>query len=179
MKEPLRDIIVIEEGLEDLEVLRGTIDINTARTDTDRPEHPPKHEWIQCMKDFRQLLFEAEKEYKGNPGVDGIRIDEPIKVALIDDGIHFDELEYEPIGGRSFCRDEDRNLTFPWYMSSGGHGTVMASQIYRICPRTQLYVVKLEDYASESSNRQITARSAAQVRLTSLIDLSSVSKLVF
>lgn len=40
----------------------------------------------------------------------------------------------------------------------------MASQIYRICPRVELYVLKLDDYALEPPARQITLKSAAQVR---------------
>ena len=170
-----RDIVVVDEGLE---VLKEKIGINTTRNDSDPPEKSTKHEWVQCMKDFRQLLFDAENYLEKDRGLKmESSIDEPIQVALIDDGINFDKLEYNPIGGRSFCtRDTDQNLNFPYYKSSTGHGSIMASQIYRICPRTQLYVLKLEDHVSKSSTRQITARSAAQVRLEPLIGFLCVSK---
>ncbi|KAF7948213.1 uncharacterized protein EAE97_003624 [Botrytis byssoidea] len=44
---------------------------------------------------------------------------------------------------------------------SFGHGPAMASQIYRICPRAQLYVLKLDDHLYDGQ-RRITALSAAQ-----------------
>ena len=170
-----RDIVVVDEGLE---VLREKNDVNTAQDDADHPEKTTKHEWVECMKEFRKLLFNAENYLEKERGLKMENsIEEPIQVALIDDGINFDKLEYNPIGGRSFCtRDTDQNLNFPYYKSSTGHGSIMASQIYRICPRTQLYVLKLEDHVSKSSMRQITAKSAAQVCLASLIGLSCMSK---
>ena len=48
-------------------------------------------------------------------------------------------------------------------MTSGGHGTVMASLICRVFPKAQLYVVKLDEHISENMKRQITAKSAAKV----------------
>lgn len=138
---------------------------NKTSNDTDHTEQAPKHEWLQCMKHFSKLLFEAEAFWE-NDTRRKIRdtLEKEIKVALIDDGINIKELQHSPAGGRSFCsRGEDGNLNAPFYESSGGHGTVMASQIYRICPRTQLYVFKLEDNLSQNGVRQINPRSAAQV----------------
>ena len=154
------------------EKTREMNDNNGLHSAADQADQPPKHEWLQCMKEFKQLLFDAEKylELTTNQRIAN-SIEEPIVVALIDDGINVNELEHSPVSGRSFCpRDENHNLGFPFYLSSSGHGTVMASQIFRICPRTDLYVLKLEDYMVESSTRQITLKSAAQVRLAWLID---------
>jgi hypothetical protein len=135
------------------------------RLNNDNSEYYQRHEWIDCMRQFKHLLLNAEKYVEEEEGYKiEKRIEEPIVVALIDDGINVNALESTPIGGRSFCtRDENQNLNYPYYVSSGGHGTVMASQIYRVCPRAQLYVLKLEDYATESSTRQISAKSAALV----------------
>ncbi|KAL7937004.1 hypothetical protein V8C35DRAFT_213161 [Trichoderma chlorosporum] len=124
-------------------------------------EHSTKHEWIQCMKEFRRLLFDAERYYDRGK-VEEI-IEEPIKVALIDDGVDVKDLEFSFIGGRTFCtRDEEHNLNDPYYVSSTGHGTIMAKQIHLLCPRAQFYILRLEDHASEEGSRQLTARSAAQ-----------------
>lgn len=85
-------------------------------------------------------------------------------MALIDDGININQLESYPVGGRSFCpRTEDKAFNYPYYVSSSGHGTVMASLIYGICPRAQLYVLKLTDHIGRDGSRQITAKSAARV----------------
>lgn len=124
-----------------------------------------KHEWIQYMKDFCRLLFDAERYYEGQKKVTE-RIEEPIKVALIDDGVDIKDLEYTFIGGRTFCpRVEHQNLNNPYYASRSGHGTIMAKQIHLMCPRVQLYVVRLEDCPSEDATTlNLTAKSAAKVR---------------
>lgn len=91
---------------------------------------------------------------------------EPVTIALIDDGVDINEqsLHAKIIGGRSFCpRDSSQNLNKPYYITTGGHGTVMASLICRVCPKAQLYVLKLDEHVSEHS-RTITAKSAATVR---------------
>lgn len=89
----------------------------------------------------------------------------PVTIALIDDGVNINEqcLYNKIVGGQSFChRDEFQNLSKPYYVTSGGHGTVMASMICRVFPMAQLYIVKLDEYLSEHSKRQITAKSAAK-----------------
>ncbi|KAL6361224.1 hypothetical protein LRP88_04688 [Fusarium phalaenopsidis] len=125
------------------------------------------HEWIQCMKEFRRLLFDAERYY--DRGKIEESIEEPIKIALIDDGVDIKDLEYSFIGGRTFCkRDPEHNLNDPYYVSSTGHGTIMAKQIHLLCPRAQFYVLRLEDHPSDESTRQITAKSAAQAILAAV-----------
>ncbi|KAI1474288.1 subtilisin-like protein [Daldinia eschscholtzii] len=128
------------------------------------PRQPAQDHWIKCMTEFRKFLFQAEANFnKSQNVVVEDNIEEPIKVALIDDGIDINELEYYPVGGRSFCpRTEDKAFNYPYYVSSSGHGTVMASLIYRICPRARLYVLKLADHIGRDWNRQITAKSAAR-----------------
>lgn len=98
-------------------------------------------------------------------------IQEPVTIALIDDGVDVSEqsLHAKIIGGRSFCqRDRFQNLSMPYYVSTGGHGTVMASLICRVCPNAQLYVIKLDEYIGENNKRQITAKSAEKVYSTPL-----------
>ncbi|KAL6878819.1 hypothetical protein J3F83DRAFT_724010 [Trichoderma novae-zelandiae] len=143
-------------------VQRELMDAN-ALAAGDQAEHSTKHEWLQCMKEFKKLLFDAERSYfdREKVKIDG-SIEEPIKVALIDDGVDVKDLEFNFIGGRTFCtRDEEHNLNDPYYVSSTGHGTIMARQIQSLCPRAQFYILRLEDHASEEGSRQITAKSAA------------------
>lgn len=124
-----------------------------------------KHSWIDCMKKFRGLLINAEQmnEYRKMSQT----IEEPIRVALIDDGVDVTELDKDnqPIGGLTFStRDEANNLSHPYYASSTGHGTAMAKLITFMCPRAQLYVLRLEDHPGEGAGaRQISAKSAAKV----------------
>ncbi|KAM0415654.1 hypothetical protein ACHAPT_013404 [Fusarium lateritium] len=157
MKRLVPDVDVFKDGPV---VRRGIADVNATRSE-DQSEHSNKHEWIQCMKEFRRLLFDAERYYDRQKIEESI--EEPIKIALIDDGVDIKDLEYSFIGGRTFCkRDYEHNLNDPYYVSSTGHGTTMAKQIHLMCPRAQFYVLKLEDHLSEESTRQMTAKSAAQ-----------------
>lgn len=119
------------------------------------------------MKKFRGLLLNAEQldEYKQISRAAG----EPIRVALIDDGVDGVDLGYPLWGGRTFCpRDEENRLSHPYYASAMGHGTAMAKLITFMCPRTQLYVLRLDLLETDSSKgaRGVSARSAAQVLLT-------------
>jgi hypothetical protein len=129
-----------------------------------------KHEWVQCMSDFRRLLFDAENAHNRLADAEKRKrlqdsMDTSIRVALIDDGVDVKDLDYTILGGRTFCtRDEEENLIHPYYVSRAGHGTIMARYIQSMCPAAQFYVLRLEDHAhpTEENVREITARSAAQ-----------------
>ncbi|KUI69258.1 Major intracellular serine protease [Cytospora mali] len=137
-------------------------------------EEPQKHLWIESMMAFKRLLYTAETNLKRQSGVEVAKAIEelhlsggPITVALIDDGIEVMGVkldDYVSLTGRSFHRKpSDQDVYVPWYLSSGGHGTVMASQVHRICPRAHLSVLKLEaNYQERSGKRRITFKSAAQ-----------------
>lgn len=126
------------------------------------------HKWVECMKSFSSILqtalrnsdtVEESIEKKG----------EPIVVALIDDGVDVDQLlaarNPAPIGGRSFCsHSHNPDQSHPYYESSRGHGTLMAQQIYRVCPRANLVALKLKDHEDQETKRRcITPLSAAKV----------------
>lgn len=90
---------------------------------------------------------------------------EDIRVAVIDDGINGfeDDLSESIAHGVSYSGTSDADkLIRSYYLSSGGHGTMMARLIRRICPGVKLYVARLEEYRS-SNKRFITARSATKV----------------
>ncbi|GAB1316999.1 hypothetical protein MFIFM68171_07209 [Madurella fahalii] len=147
--------LIIDDGL----AYRRQTD-NAVRAQGIKDEQTSKHTWIDCMKKFRGLLLNAEQlnEYRQMSQ----SIEEPIRVALIDDGVDAMDLEYPLLGGRTFCpRDEENNLNHPYYASATGHGTTMAKLIHFMCPRAQLYVLRLEDHPFDGV-RQISARSAAR-----------------
>lgn len=126
--------------------------------DIPREQVEHRHKWLTCMDEFADFIQNVDLPRP---------LYEPVTIALIDDGVDINEqsLHSRIIGGRSFCsRDRFQNLNKPYYVTSGGHGTVMATLICRVCPNVQLYVLKLDEHMSEHSTRQITAESAAKVR---------------
>ncbi|KZZ89722.1 Peptidase S8, subtilisin-related protein [Moelleriella libera RCEF 2490] len=133
----------------------------TART---KDQQPQEHVWIKSMDSFRQILQVAVTNSSiRNPAMKGWESRCPVKVALIDDGVDLNELDHSPVFGTNFSPGEDGGEN-PWYHSSSGHGTFMASQIYRACPKTELYVFKMEDVQRQGGEEgpSPTARSAAR-----------------
>jgi len=117
-----------------------------------------RHRWITTMEEFAEFLQAAERN--ANPPVE---LKYPVTVAIIDDGIAiFEQTIRRVMGGRSFCRDE--SYSEPHNMSSSGHGTAMASLIWKVCPGVVLYVLRLDEYYAGSGKLQFTAESAAKVR---------------
>ncbi|RBA15540.1 hypothetical protein FPRO05_12614 [Fusarium proliferatum] len=145
-------------------------DKNAARAE-EVAEQNTKHEWIQCMKDFKRLVFEAEANYPMPPGTKIREMLEPIQIAIIDDGVDMKDLDYHFTGGRSYCvRSEHRGLLDPYYMSRTGHGTIMAKKIHLMCPHASLFILRLEDIPSEDGTKlNITARSAAKAIRAAII----------
>lgn len=128
-------------------------------------QQPREHAWIKSMDSFGQILQGAVKNsFIKIPGMEELESSYPVKVALIDDGVDLNELDHGPAFGVSFSPGENDGEN-PWYHSSSGHGTFIASQIYRLCPMAELYVFKMKDVQSQGTEQglSITARSAAQV----------------
>ncbi|KAF4537178.1 uncharacterized protein LTHEOB_11556 [Lasiodiplodia theobromae] len=122
------------------------------------PEQPKEqHEWLITMDKFATFIQGLKLDL--NPELE----ERPIRVAVIDDGIDITEksLQGKVIGGRSFCQRVE-NEQMPYYVTEGWHGTVMASLICRVCPKAQLYIVRLDEYLGEDGRRHITAESAAK-----------------
>jgi hypothetical protein len=116
------------------------------------------HRWLDCMNAFADLIQNVELR------TDEPELKDPIIVALIDDGVNncHPALRSKIHGGVSFHRGLGDNMPVPYYVTSTGHGTVMATMITRICPTAKLQVLKLDTYQSEDGVPQITAKSAAQ-----------------
>ncbi|KAF7630610.1 hypothetical protein AFLA_011231 [Aspergillus flavus NRRL3357] len=129
------------------------------------PKKKQTQKWTECMKSFNQTLFTA-LENDSDIEHQIHKRGEPIVVAVIDDGVDIEQMDlkkYGSITGRSFCpQPHDPKFKIPHYNSSRGHGTLMAKQIHRICPKANLLVLKLEDRDDRETNKRcITPISAA------------------
>ena len=130
---------------------------SNTHTNTELEQLESRHRWLICMDNFAEFIQNIQPKSGSY---------EPIKIALIDDGVDMkeDALHGKVLGGRSFClRDEKKNLNWSYYVKSGGHGTAMASLICRVCPHAKLIVLKLDEDIGPNLDRQITAKSAAKV----------------
>lgn len=148
-------------AVESISAHPSTIERSAAQVDAQRAEQEVRHRWLITMDEYADFLQNMERSVEPP-----LALEEPITVALIDDGIDINDISLQSriVGGRSFChRNMEQNLNQPYYVSSGGHGTAMASLICRICPSVRLYVLKLNEYVIEAGKRQITAESAAKV----------------
>ena len=112
--------------------------------------------WINCMKSFATFIRTIPDEVVA-----------PIKNAVIDDGVDaaLDILNGKIAGGSSFCPyPNSTDLMSAYFVPSGTHGTRMATLICQICPKCRIYVARLEEHYTIGGRRQITAKSAAEVR---------------
>lgn len=115
-----------------------------------------EHPRIAFLKDFATFL--RNNQSNSLPA---------IKIAIIDDGLDssFDILKtnYTHIAaGAAFCSAETNNIR-SYYIPSGDHGARVASLICSICPRTALYIAKIEHEVERSGVTQINIQSATKV----------------
>ncbi|KAK8103407.1 uncharacterized protein PG998_010440 [Apiospora kogelbergensis] len=126
--------------------------------------------WIKTMERRQKGMERTESTYTAR---------EPIKVAVIDDGVNTFDPRIHVGGGRSFCRrDKSQNLVHSYYVSSQGHGTAMAVCISQICPSVELYILRLDEYSSEPGNSFFTAESAekaVRAAIEQKVDIISMS----
>ena len=109
------------------------------------------------MENFANFIRNYEDELQP-------KIDPPeIKVALIDDGVDaaHNSLSSVIADGMSFSK-RPNGLYTSYYKSSGGHGTVMASLIRKVCPKVKLYIAKLNEERT-NNGFEFTTASAVQV----------------
>jgi hypothetical protein len=93
-------------------------------------------------------------------------LQEPVEIALIDDGVDnsHTSLLKKISGGKShdFGYEKDGQIR-PYWVSGGGHGTVMARMISRVCPIAKLYVIRVETHTTKDLKQHINGPSAASV----------------
>lgn len=125
------------------------------------------HKWMECMNAFSEAFRQVigHKDMK-KPGQD--ILSNPIKVALINDGadITHTDLTGTKFEGGSFDHEQDQDdwHVNPYWYSAGGHGTLMARFIHRICPSAKICIIKLKTMATSNSPKlQIDPRSAIKI----------------
>lgn len=115
-----------------------------------------ENSWIDCVRAFVKPLRRVHA-----PNI------RPVKVAIIDDGVDASliSLGGKIAIGKSFCYyANSTDQMSPYYIPSGNHGTCMADLICKLCPKVSLYIARLDErQAAGSGQRQITAKSAAEV----------------
>ncbi|PTB62672.1 hypothetical protein BBK36DRAFT_1172427 [Trichoderma citrinoviride] len=94
-----------------------------------------QNRWLTAVENF------VKKRVQPTPNESQAKV----KVALIDDGIDYRQIDHslhQPGWPYMKADSEDK----PWYHSENGHGTLMAKMIFKMCPRAQLFVAKLGGY---------------------------------
>ncbi|KAH8892459.1 hypothetical protein GQ53DRAFT_805950 [Thozetella sp. PMI_491] len=89
-----------------------------------------------------------------------------IKIAMIDDGLDSSlgvfKNEYTKIAAGESFPSPFRKASRNYYVPSGNHGARVASLICSICPRTLLYIAKLEHEIGQGGILQINHEAAAK-----------------
>ena len=113
--------------------------------------------WLLCMERFAIFIKNYDDPSERLP---------EIKVALIDDGVDatHGSLSRCIADGVTYLRRTER-LYSPYYKSTRGHGTVMATLIRKICPGAKILVARLDEERTNNGH-EITAASATKVRVT-------------
>ena len=120
------------------------------------------HRWLDSIDDFSSefntFLNKIKRTKHG---------DDEIKVALIDDGIGFDDKAFRnrAIPGKSFGYHSSDAREKQWYVSETGHGTVMAHMILRVCPMAKIYPIRLDTSSDfRGGSLRIQPESTIKVR---------------
>ncbi|KAI6366354.1 hypothetical protein MCOR25_005169 [Pyricularia grisea] len=143
-----------------------------------------EHQWLRVMENFSLFLRNAVDNANLNGIKDttgGFSMKHDIKVALIDDGVDIGDPRISECFAEGYSYDErdgdGADRVHPFYRSSGGHGTAMASLICKICPKVRLWVFRLRERIVDG-NRQLTAKSAAEAvrrAIDNSVDVISMS----
>ncbi|KAK8253643.1 hypothetical protein IWZ00DRAFT_487058 [Phyllosticta capitalensis] len=133
-----------------------------------------QHRWITCMEEYADFIQGVQLDDSG------LQTIKPVKVALIDDGYDISEpgINDKVVAGRSFCQHKSGKNYASYFTTNFGHGTIMANQICRVCPKVQLHMFRLDEHLSEQGKRQITAKSAVQAVRAAIdmgVDIISMS----
>jgi len=110
---------------------------------------------MKSMRKFADFLRKAKPEQPV----------EPVRIAVIDDGINTALFADKIQVGESFYQlSELSGARGAYYVPSGPHGTLMAQLICDVCPMVKLYIAQLEVLPGLDGRRSFTAESAAEVR---------------
>lgn len=93
-----------------------------------------------------------------------------IKIAVIDDGIDASSEVFDGkiVRGTSFTHYSDfadfAGPVRPFYVPAGFQGTLVATAVCHICPKSALYIARLQERLLSNGRREFTVESAAKVR---------------
>ena len=125
------------------------------------------HRWLDCMDQFADAIQNVWNWALKQKLLQQNDLQNPVEVALIDDGVDVlqTKLRGKISNGKSFdYGNKGENRMRPHWISSRGHGTVMARNISRVCPMAKIYVIRLETHYDPKDLRdKIGAKSAAEV----------------
>lgn len=120
------------------------------------------HRWLDSVDgfsgEFNTFLNKIKRTKHGG---------DEIKVALIDDGIGFDDKAFRnrAMPGKSFGYHPLDAREKQWYVSETGHGTVMAHMILRVCPMAKIYPIRLDTSSDfRGGSLRIQPESTIKVR---------------
>lgn len=115
-----------------------------------------RNAWLENMTQFVEFITNIPK---------AIQPRDEVRVAILDDGIDLIQAGLDRCIGCSFYTEtlEDFTRINPYYFSSTGHGTLMATLVQKSCPKAQLYVARVGQGRSSTGILQPTAPSAANV----------------
>lgn len=134
------------------------------------PSTPQKHAGFEAAEKFASVLY--NKMSKTNS------IGRKVKVALLDDGVN---PEYKNIGrhlaGDGFPQASLDGHIAPFYKSTRGHGSMMASIISTICPFVEIYVAKIDnqEYLPHPAYNVEQATAAVDWAVNEKVDIISMS----
>ncbi|KAF4466269.1 intracellular serine protease [Fusarium albosuccineum] len=109
------------------------------------------HRWLKCMVGFSRFINKVPHD----------RNLQPIKIAIIDDGIDTTDkrLHNRIFGGQYFCAG-DEGPSF--CVSAGGHGTMMARLVTRVFPQAHIISLKLDEQPQSDGSSQFSVQSAVE-----------------
>jgi hypothetical protein len=107
-------------------------------------------EWIEQLTDFKSFITDLN-----------LPVTPSVKVAILDDGAKFADLEGELVGHSLLPNGQT------YFVGPCKHGTEMALRIREICPNAELYIIRLDD-SRIRENQEFTISSCVEVRGTSV-----------
>lgn len=140
---------------------------STAAPSDEKEQRGNTNKWLDCVDDFAVMLqnIKVEKliaDYSQmHPSLKELQKD--VVVAVIDDGVDINQqcLRGRILrpGGETFDTSDRSHYRF----SAQNHGTLMASQVVRVCPNAKIYVIKVNTFSNGDNNLAIDAESAVSV----------------
>lgn len=170
---PIQVLLPKEKSKNERLAVKFSTSPSTAPYDEKEQHRRTNNKWLDCVDNFADMLQNLKVEKliaefsKTYPSLKNLQRD--VVVAVIDDGVDINQqcLRGRILRGETFDTSDRSHYRF----STKDHGTLMASQIVRVCPNAKIYVIKVNTCLNDD-NLTIDTESAASVsspsRLTGL-----------